>query len=327
MLPPDKKQQADDALLESLLHEMYNADPNRDSERIASLMKVLDRDAVKLANGVDHSNALTDGHKVFADSRFPGSRRRWTGTWAALGLALSLIIAIGYGLFGMSSNQAYAAVDRCLSTQLSARHYRVTMKHQRPVWGTGQVTAHLYFDNRDRFAFQHPGLFRKGPLWIGGGPNERWLVPAFGPAFTGRSEFVSQWMSNRDMPAPFLHVMSVLQRLRRTYKLQLVGDETIDSGDRQREVLCRHVVGTLRNPQPNLPAHIDLWADVDSGIAERIELKWNRPAGERGPTQWVIDYMGEPNLPVDWFQVEGHVDPSRHIVRLETQEQLEAAME
>ncbi len=48
---------------------------------------------------------------------------------------------------------------------------------------------------------------------------------------------------------------------------------------------------------------------------------------ERGPTQWVIDFMGEPNLPVDWFQVEGHVDPSRHIVRLETQEQLEVAIE
>ncbi len=277
MLPPDKKQQADDALLESLLREMYDAEPDRDSERIASLMKVLDRDAVNLPNNADPSTTLTDGHRVFADAS-----RRWTGTWAALGLALSLTIAVGYALLGMSSNQAYAAVDRCLSTQLTARHYRVTMKHQRPVWGTGQVTAHLYFDNRDRFAFQHPGLFRKGPLWIGGGPNERWLVPALGPAYTGRSELVSQWMSNRDIPAPFLHVMSVLQRLRRNYKLQLLGDETIDSGDRQREVLCRHVVGTLRNAQPNLPAYIDLWADVNSGIAERIVLKWNRPPVSAG---------------------------------------------
>jgi hypothetical protein len=307
-MSPDERAQTDDALIESLLVEMYRSrSAAEDNQRIANVMASLDQ------NSTSHQR----------ESLLPVEVRRWLRSWSAIGLAACLLIAIGYGIFSLPANQAYAAVDRCIAVAPATRTYRLKMLHQSPIWGDKEVNADLYFDDRDHFVFRHPGLARRGPIWIGGGTKERWVVPAFGPAYAGSAEAITQWLANRDVPTPYLHVVSVLNRMRRFYSLKLLDNEFIDVPNVPQPILCRHVVGTIKNPQSNLPATIHLWASIETGVAQQVELKWNRAPNERGPVKWFIQNMGTNELPQNWFEVEGHVDVPRRIIRIDSEKELE----
>lgn len=303
----ERKRQLDEALLEALLVEVYHSKRTEDDARVTKVLSRL---------GEDTGTILV--HR--------SEQRRWR-PWLTLAVAACVLIAVPYLFSLATSNQAYAAVDRCLASATSVRpairQYRMHMVHQRPIWGNTQVTAELYFDEEGQFAFHHPSWMRKGSLWIGGGPKERWVVPVFGPAFTGSSDVVTNWLYKKDIPGHYFHIVTILQRLRHAYRLSNMGNEVILSQSDGSTVNCRHVVGTSRRMQPGLPRDIELWANMESGIAEKIVLRWDRAPGERGPVSWTIDFVGTPDVASDWFRVEGHVDPARRIVRLESEEQLD----
>ena len=147
------------------------------------------------------------------------------------------------------------------------------MVHQRPVWGKREVNSDMYLNDKNQFVVRHPGWSRFGDVWIGGDSNSRWIAPRFGPAFVGGEEIVGNWLTRKDIPSPYLHVSTILQRMSRAYRLTMLSDEELPQVDSpSKSTLCQHIVGELRKPNGTLPAKIELWASVETGMAHRLEL-------------------------------------------------------
>ncbi len=306
-LNPNQQTELDDALLDSLLRAMYVGDP-RQEQRIAKMLTRLD------ANASAATHSLSE------------SRRTWNRR-ISVALAASILLAAVYSLtYLTASNPAYAAVRRSLEVAPSTRAYRIRMVHQRPIWGKREVTADLYLNDRDQFVVRHPGWSRLGDVWIGGDTKSRWIAPRFGPAFVGGEEVVGNWLIRKDIPSPYLHVSTILERMSRAYRLKMLSNESLSPLDAPGEsTMCQHVVGELRRTNSSLPAKIELWANVDSGMAHRLELTWQRAATERGPLQWTIDLVGSPELPTNWFELAGHIAADRKIIPIKSTAELDAA--
>jgi len=113
--------------------------------------------------------------------------------------------------------------------------------------------------------------------------------------------------------------MTILERLSCNYKLELLAEENIpDASDTTKTIKCQHIVGTAESDLADRPSKIELWADVDSGVARRVVLIWKRERLERGPVQWTIELVGSPTLPDDWFQLNRHIESGRPTVRLKS---------
>ncbi len=305
-LTPEQQAELDEVVLGSLLRQAYAGDP-QETSRIARVLTRLDAEAVTATAP-------------------PADSRRSSRRWISVALAASVLLMAGYSLtYVTASNPAYAAVMRSLKVAPSTRAYRIKMVHQRPIWGKREVTSDLYLNNQDQFVVRHPGLSRFGDVWIGGNATSRWVVPRFGPAYVGGEEVVGNWLMRKDIPSPYLHVSTILERMSRAYQLKILSNESlpeIDSPDKFTS--CQHVVGELRRSNVALPAKIELWASVETGMAHRLELTWQRPASERGPIRWSIDLVGSPELPSNWFELEGHVLKDRKIIPIKSTAELDA---
>ncbi len=315
-LEPERQQAIDDALLESLLRESFasSSRANEDTRRIDTLLARIHPQPEQLA-----TSQPTASQPVMRGSKKTAYR------WLSLAVAAALLIAVGlWTLDNATSSSAYAAVMRSLETVPPTRHYRVHMVHQRPVWGNREATADLYLSDSDRFVIRHPGWARFGDVWIGGDSKNRWFVPRFGPAFTGGEEIVGGWLAKKDIPSPYLHVSTVLERMSRGYHLKTIGREEIAHVDApNRTSRCQHVRGERRGGNGAGPTQIELWADLDSGIARRLQLTWDRSSSERGPISWTIELMGSPELPPDWFELQGHISSDRTVIPIQSAATLE----
>jgi hypothetical protein len=306
-LQPEQKLALDDALLESLLHQAYVGDP-KEQQRISQML------------------ASLEASERTSQTSLPKSRMSWN-RWVSLALAASVLLVAAYlSNYFAASDAAYAAVMRSLDVTPATRAYQIRMVHQRPIWGQREVTADLYLNDRDQFVVRHPGWSRFGDVWIGGDAKNRWIAPRFGPAYVGGDAIVGGWLSRKDLPSPYLHVSTILERMSRAYQLTMRDDETLPRGDAlERSIRCQHIVGKLRGSNRSLPATIELWADIETGMAHRLNLTWQRGESERGPVLWIMDWVGSPELPSNWFEIEGHTTADREIISLESTAELDAA--
>lgn len=306
-LKPEQQAELDEALLDSLLRQAYVGDP-QESRRIANMLARLDAESVSLQKQATNA-------------------RRTSRRWITVALAASLLLAAAYTITNLTTNNAaYAAVIRSMEVTPSIRAYRIRMVHQRPVWGKREVTSDLYLNDKDQFVIRHPGWSRFRDVWIGGDASRRWIAPRFGPAFVGGEEIVGNWLTRKDLPSPYLHVNTVLERMSRAYRLKMLSDEQLPQIDSTtNSVLCQHIVGELRRPNGSLPTRIELWASADTGMAQRLELTWQRAQSERGPVQWSIDLVATPELPSNWFELAGHINKDRKIIPIRSASELDAA--
>ena len=302
----EQKEQVDDALMESLLTEVFQPDSIHDAERFARLMGRLD-------NGVT----------VQLPEKLVWYRRRsWMGFAATAAAILVGIFLLNYSI---NNNAAYAAVIRSLTATPAKRFYQVKMLQQFPLWGERQIKAELYLDDNDRFVVKHPGWAGVGPIWIGGNPVELWIVPFRGPALVGGERTVGRWLDKKDIPSPYLHVSTILHRMSRAYSLEMLPNEKVPANESpDRWIECQHIRGTIKQPKSNLPVTIELWADTESGIAQRLTLIWNRSPDERGPLKWELELAQTPNLPDNWFSPEGHLRANSRIMRVQSETELES---
>ena len=74
-----------------------------------------------------------------------------------------------------------------------------------------------------------------------------------------------------------------------------------------------HVRATLRSDRRNAPERIDFWADVDSGVALRAEVRWP------DARQMRFELIESMKLPNQWYHHSQHV-PGREVVRLDAAE-------
>ena len=221
-----------------------------------------------------------------------------------------------------SQQRAYATVARSAKATPKTRLYRMHMIVQRPAVGRRELTAELYIDPSNRFVLKHPGMFGFGTAWIGGDAEQRWIAPPRGPVIVGGEEIVGRWLIGQDIDSPYLHLSTLLQRMSQGYALTMLSNVSLD-GPNGSKVECTHVRGDVRQVRPWLPSTIELWADIDTGVAQKVVLHWSPMPNRRGPVRWTIDLVDTPgDLPKDWFEIGGHA-AGRPIVRARSDNDLD----
>ncbi|MFK8111715.1 MAG: hypothetical protein AB8B91_05920, partial [Rubripirellula sp.] len=94
----------------------------------------------------------------------------------------------------------------------------------------------------------------------------------------------------------------LLSLAERTYDVEL-----IDSAGASEH----HVRANLRSGSRNAPEWIDFWADADSGVATRAEVRW---ADDR---QMRFELVESATFSDRWYHYSQHA-PGRQVKRLET---------
>lgn len=298
-MQPERKEQLDQQWLESLLVAAHQPD-QRSESRIASVME-------QLARPIEVQRARAPWYSL--------------RNLSALAIAASLLVLAMFVL-DTSHQQAHATVARSAKAVAKTRLYRMQMVNQRAALGRREMTAQLYIDPSNRFVLKHPGMLGFGTAWIGGDAEQRWIAPPRGPVIVGGEEIVGRWLSGQDIVSPYLHLSTILEHMGDRYALTMLTDVPL-SGPNGQEVVCKHVRGDIREIRGWLPRTIELWADTESGVAQKIILHWPPHPNRPGPVRWTIDLLDTPSdLPQNWFDIEGHA-AGRPIVRARSNKDLE----
>lgn len=315
---PADKDKIHDAMLEALLHKALRPSDD-DQAAVRSLIEKIDSLEVEdSATNETPSPSTINSPFVNATTRHS---RRWI-IW--LSTAAALIIGILLLNSSNTSQSAQASLQKVLQAKSRFRTYTIEMTHQLPIWGQRDVTATLYLDDHDQFVFEHPGWKNLGKVWIGGDGEQRWIVPPRGPALAGREAVVARWLDRKDLPSPFLHMNTILNRMGRSYELTQLPNVTSPCEPKQLKVDCLHLQGKSNRKDPRLPESIEVWADAETGIAHQVQLNWHRDQSERGPVAWKIKLDSYDDLPADWFSVESHLRFARPVIKLQTANDLDA---
>lgn len=303
-LDDQRKKIVDDALLDAMLEQAYT--PFEKQE--LSWQELRDK--------------LTLEQTLLTETKQNWGKLRWaSGRGLSIAAAAVLLLVAGYfALLPSSNNAAYASVTRSLEAKLPSRHYRLTMKNQAPMWGERTIVCDLYFDDQDRFVMHHPG-WRNGDVWIGGNSEERWIIPPMGPALIGGEEFVGKWLVRRGIPSQFLHLSTLLDRLRRRYRLRKFENVALAKANHET-VDCEHIVGQLKWKRLESADRIELWSDTDTGIAQRLQLTWDRQTNDLGPKEWTLELMDDLSLSDDWFTMNGHLSEDRPVRKVRSDSEM-----
>lgn len=301
-------QEADMHMLDSLLRQALRPDPEARDARIQEALQHLDEQIPIPSED--------DSQSIVRIRRVPSRGRRW------LSLAVAASVVLAVGLWWQASNpsrRAYATVQESLqrAAETGAREYRVTVVVQRPVAGRDEIVDSLYVDGAERFALRHQPILPLGEVWIGGNEREKWIAPRRGPILVGDLKMLRNWMAQKeDLPAPYLHITTILQRMSKDYELEMLPDEDVVAPEQlNTTVQCRRVRGLLRDTSRGRPRVIDLWADRDSGIARRLVLDWHLQPEQLGRSNVTVELVGRRDLPPDWFEHSAHHDEGRPVLR------------
>ncbi len=304
-MDPLKKQRLDELWIDQLIERAY-APSNQSAEQrlVAQVLERIEAEPEKKASIVSRSEHAAPR------SRF--SLRNMS----AMAIAASLLVLAFFLSSVGEERSAYAAVIRASKAVMPNRKYSLTILADRALAGRRPMQGELYVDDKDRFVVSYPGLFGASKIWIGGSANDRWIVPPRGPAFQGSADLIGGWLARKDANSPYLHLDTILDRMTKAYKLKTLPSETLDSPlGMEGNVRCVHVRGEVRATNTHLPRTIDLWADENTGIAQRVILDWERSVGERGPRQWTLELESTTEVADDWFQLSGHIAKERKVVR------------
>ena len=310
-LEPERRQELDQAWMDSLLTEALCIDAKSDDQRVDRLF-----DSIRLGEKSAASTSMNESQAA--------NRKRMR--WLSFAMAASLFMAVGFwSMMGSSSQQAAAAVAKALKATPPTREYSIRIHARRPKRDV-ENRATLFLDDQDRFVLHYPGWSGFADLWIGGAPNRRWIVPRLGPVLVGNESLIGNWMAKKDATSPYLHLQPVLKRMEKAYDLRMLEDEHLVRNEVDRS--CQVVEGTLRQEvngerRGALPVKIKLWADRESGVAEKLVLNWDRAPDRLGPLEWTIQLEGTPVLDDHFFDVESHVSTGRRVRMIQGSEELD----
>ncbi|MEM8671255.1 MAG: hypothetical protein AAGG48_27280 [Planctomycetota bacterium] len=281
----------------------------------ALLISVQNREdhSQRVAQAMSQIESIDDDSLEQKKSRATLRRRRFV--LPTFGLAATVVFAMVL-LFPGSSRSATAAIQRSLdvASERLTRKYVLQIDYRSVAGKSIQIDSELYVQGSDRFVLRHPGLLPGKSLWLGQDGSESWIVPTMGPVVEGDSTVLSRFLSSREeLDTPYLHVSTVLKRMMsRGYRLEVLADESvpIPSGV---DFECQHIraeLGALGDSE--LPQTIDLWTSRGSGMAIRLDARWERIVGRAGRESVVIVFdQEEPGLGDEWFRAHTHVDRSR----------------
>ena len=237
--------------------------------------------------------------------------------WKLLSLAagLLLMIAIGWQLLA-PPKRAMAAVNLSIQQALEdiGRHYKLTLIIKRPDHSKTTRRSDLYAKGANKFAVRSSRDLGSKPIWMGSRNGKAWVVPALGPVITGNRTNLSTWVSrSEETSTPYLHVTTILERMRDSYTLSVLPDETINTadGDFNSNFDCAHIVATLANDEPRIPNRIELWSDTESGVAIKVLATWDLADNESGRQSLLVELNENIDLADAFFTPNEHGGQNR----------------
>lgn len=291
----------DSRLMDSLLDQSLRPDGAESDQRVQTLMSTIRSEADEPVAPV-------------SDGAVPVMRFRWFPiSVLAAALVFFVVVIQPWG----SDNLAIAAIERSILAEQRpvAREYEVTIV-KRGLSGAENQATHTLFVRQQDFAIRATPRVGRGAVWMGGGKEERWIVPRFGPVLVGPEGLLRRSLPNKQVvETPFLSVETILDRMKRFYKLELTSGVSLqeDSG----AFVCDHIVGTqIRSAKTSMPASVEVWADTQTGFARRIQLSWSDDDSESRWLQATAELVGTPEVPEDFFDHSGHHDSDRIVKQI-----------
>ena len=289
-----RREQQRAQLVDSLLEALYQGDSAKAQELVSKGLDRLDLAAVTHAESSESRNAVLS---------------RGVPRWQIVSFAAAILILVVVLLPWLNTpRDATAAVSRSIRQAVRdvGRHYAITTK-LRSIGGSDlERRMDLYVKGGDQCAIRTQGPLGIAPVWLGSQQGKGWVVPPLGPVITGDSSSLVTWIAQQeDVSTPYLYISTILERMRDSYQLQPLPDETLDTP--RGKVKCQHIVGTLQGSQsPQTPDRIELWADARTGVAIKVVAQWELEPGAAGRHEFTIDYVEQLDLSDDFFGPDQH---------------------
>jgi hypothetical protein len=197
------------------------------------------------------------------------------------------------------------------------RAYRLTTTLQTLDGRTRELTADLWVRGGSHYVIRQDSPLG-GDLFLGSNGSEYWVVPLLGPVLVGPEPgLIEQWLLRDSLSSPFLQLTSILERMQNRYTLRLgEAGELAPTTDGQ-PVWCTLVIGEKQDESDVLAADvIRLWTSRETGIAQQVEMIWNRPDDQPGPVRLLLRLQPlESDLPDDWYEHAAHHAPDRRVIQ------------
>jgi hypothetical protein len=295
-----------DDFVDSLLHSLYETD----KDKARSLVD----------NGMQR---LEDGEVA---SSGPARSRRYSArpSWL-IGLATAAVVLIAVAIpMTNGSRTATAAVMLSLEQALRdvGRHYRVNAVWQNAPEENSRRSADLYVKGGDQFAIKVEGPGTMGTtIWLGSNAETSWVIPPIGPVLEGNQRSLTQWYREKaDIGTPYLHVASALENMRDLYRLESLPNDEVSLGD--RVIACNHVAADLKGESSlRRPDRIELWADVETGVAIKLVATWQLDEDEVGRKEATVVLVDDVELSDSFFTVEGQGAGQRRRINFASEKQ------
>ena len=293
----DQKTHHMDALLDALF-----GNSKRRSESLVSggLMRLRDT-----ATDSDDSYEMSDRRR----NGFKARSRILIWGFAVAALTL---IAVTVRVFD-TSQTAIAAVDASIAQSLReiGRSYAVTTRFRLTEIKTVERNADLFVKGGNRFAIRGESLLVARPVWFGSDRGKAWVVPPRGAVLEGDTENLMHWViGQKDIATPYLHLSTMLKRLRDFYALKSLPDQWVKIGN--ENVRCRHILGKLESEgSVHHPDVIELWSETESGFAVRLIARWHLSKWEVGRESLQIQFQEPVELHDYFFTPDAHGGKNR----------------
>ena len=293
---PGDNLEREQQLVDALLTSMSDSSAEQAQSLVTSGLERLDEQTPEQSrNGVDDS-------------------RRSKSSWLAIAIATAALIVIGLTLQLTSpSRNAMAEITRSIdqASRDVGRHYVIKHSLRTADGRTGERESDLFVKGGSRLAINT----RFGPagrtLWLISNDGSAWVVPPVGPVLEGETENLVAWAAGSDdISTPYLHVSSLLERMRERYELEILPARTLDT--ERGAIECYVVAGQLKGESSrDIPDRIEMSSDLETGVAMQIVATWDLAEGDAGREAMTITFKDEIQLDNEYFTPDEHGGENR----------------
>ena len=107
--------------------------------------------------------------------------------------------------------------------------------------------------------------------------------------------------------APYLRLDTLLARLKDRYELRIDAREKIAAASVSANVACDRLSALRTDSTPSglmWPESVEIWSAVESGVIQRLELRWSAGSLPVGPRSLVFELISERQLDDSFYTAE-----------------------
>jgi len=248
--------------------------------------------------------------------------RRFVRPLVRYGVAAVLILSAVSLYLNLPTNTAMASMDKMITAMDSSgdRTYMIRVEgtpgdNAPPPPGappdrrreTGQRAgldgATLYLRGGDKFVLIRPTPSGR-PVINGCDGQTRWLIRPDKPVLVSNDPQAFRIPMPKDLEAILtLDLKSTLLQIRDHYRVKFI-DEARDDRTPNRSWI--YLDADRRSRDFPGPKNIELWADADTDILQRIEFADIHLQGDPAPKRLILELVGQNPLADNWFTRQAH---------------------